>query len=117
MMGLAKDHICPIHRHRQQCGDGQREGWVGKWVVTNKEGGNGGICNSIISKKIHECGNRDFIGWSLKVPVVRPSGSWAYEVRMNGESGLSLQDVAYGKLPSLGYPSLMEVFFFLTTFL
>ena len=30
MKGVAKDHICVTHRHRQQCGDGQREGvgWV-----------------------------------------------------------------------------------------
>ena len=26
MKGLAKEHICITHRHRQQCGDGQREG-------------------------------------------------------------------------------------------
>ena len=26
--GSSKEHICIIHRHRQQCGDGQQEGGV-----------------------------------------------------------------------------------------
>ena len=29
MKGLAKEHICVVHRHIQQCGDGQREGGPG----------------------------------------------------------------------------------------
>ena len=37
-----------IHRHRQQCGDGQREG--GGWVEVGKGGGNGDICGSINNK-------------------------------------------------------------------
>ena len=29
MKGLAKEHKCITHGHRQQCGDGQREGGAG----------------------------------------------------------------------------------------
>ena len=29
MKGLAKEHTYMMHRHRQQCGDGQREGKLG----------------------------------------------------------------------------------------
>ena len=39
--GLAKEHVCIIPRHRQQCGDGQREGGVGsgwRWAKVGKWG-------------------------------------------------------------------------------
>ena len=43
--GLAKEHICITHRHRQQCGDGQREeGEVGKGCE------NRDICKSVDNK-------------------------------------------------------------------
>lgn len=29
MKGLSKEHICIIHRHRRQCGDGLRKGGWG----------------------------------------------------------------------------------------
>ena len=47
---LAKEHICITHRHRQWCGDGQREGEWG-WVEVGKGAGkNGDICNSVDDK-------------------------------------------------------------------
>ena len=43
---LAKQHICMTHRHRQQCGDGQRAGGGGQ-----RQGvGNGDTCNSANNK-------------------------------------------------------------------
>ena len=49
MKGLAVEHICITHRHRQQCGDGQRKGELeagggAKW------GGYGDICNNVNNK-------------------------------------------------------------------
>ena len=34
--GLASEHACMTHGHRQQCGDGQRES--GRWVEAGKGG-------------------------------------------------------------------------------
>ena len=39
---------CVNHRHRQQCGDGQREGGAG--AAGGKGRGDGGICNSVNNK-------------------------------------------------------------------
>ena len=36
--GLDKEHVCITHRHRQQCGDGQREGSKAWKKVGAKEG-------------------------------------------------------------------------------
>ena len=46
MKGLDKEHVCLTHRHRQQCGDGQREG-AGVW----KRGAKRGKIMSIIKIK------------------------------------------------------------------
>ena len=49
--GWATDHECMTHRHRQQGGDGQRQG---VWGEVGKVGvgglGNGDICNSVNNK-------------------------------------------------------------------
>ena len=47
--GLAKEHICTTHRHRQQCGDGQKEGGAGLGGV-RRSGGNVDICYSVNNK-------------------------------------------------------------------
>lgn len=43
---LAKEHICLVHGHGQQCGNSQREGDRG-WTQVEKVGENGNICNSV----------------------------------------------------------------------
>ena len=52
--GLAKDHICTTHRHRQQCGDSQREGGqgLGKGEQRGRQRGNGDICHSVNKIKL-----------------------------------------------------------------
>ena len=50
MKGVAKKRICVAHRHKQQCGDGQREGWGRGWVEVGKGGENGDVCNSVNNK-------------------------------------------------------------------
>ena len=52
MKGLAKAHVCVTHRHRQQCGDGQREGgMVGLGGGEPRMGwGHGDICSSVNNK-------------------------------------------------------------------
>lgn len=44
--GLAKELICVTHRHKQQGGEGQKEGGVESGLRWAKGGGNGDICNS-----------------------------------------------------------------------
>ena len=46
---LAKEHRCIIHGHRQQCGDGQREGGGG-WRGRGPRVENGDIYNSVNNK-------------------------------------------------------------------
>ena len=46
--GLAKEHICIIRGHRQQCGDSQRE--VGQGLRGGGQSGGWDICNNINNK-------------------------------------------------------------------
>ena len=36
MKGLAKEHTGMAHGHKQQCGDGLREGGIGDWMEVAK---------------------------------------------------------------------------------
>ena len=48
-MIICKEHVCVTHRHRQQCGGGQREG--GQALGTGgQKGGSGDICTSVNNK-------------------------------------------------------------------
>ena len=46
--GLAEEHMCISHRHRQQCGNSQKEK-SRSWCRWAREG-NGDICNSVNGK-------------------------------------------------------------------
>ena len=50
MKRLAKEHVRITCRHRQQCGDGQREGGRGLGGFGKRKGGD--ICNSIKNKNL-----------------------------------------------------------------
>ena len=51
MKVLTKEHIFITHRHRPQCGDGQRGGWEAKvGQEMGKQGEKGDICNSVNNK-------------------------------------------------------------------
>ena len=45
----AKEHLCITHRHRRECGHGQREGGSGRGGG-GQRGENGKICNSVNNK-------------------------------------------------------------------
>ena len=49
MKGLAKEHICLIHRHRQQGGGSQMEGEVG---AEQRGAGWGGMGTSVIMSTV-----------------------------------------------------------------
>ena len=61
MKGLTKEHVCMTHRHRQQCGGGQREGGGAKSGEKEREE-KWGICNSVNNKLKKEKGN-----WSITI--------------------------------------------------
>ena len=50
MEGSAKEHVCMTHRHRQQCGDGLREGGNEDWVKVGKGRRKGTSANSVSNK-------------------------------------------------------------------
>ena len=50
--GLAKEHICTTHRHRPQCGDGQREVGAGRGGGGQRGGGEMGTSVIVSTIKI-----------------------------------------------------------------